>query len=36
MVDMSCFLICLAGFGFTCMFIGWTIGYADAKKKNKA
>ena len=33
MVDMVYFLICLAGACFAFMWIGWRMGYEDAKKK---
>ena len=35
MVDTVYFTICLSVVCFCCMFIGWIIGYADAKKKYK-
>lgn len=33
MIDTVCFMICLAVVIFCCMFVGWLVGYAEAKKK---
>ena len=33
MVDIVYFMICFGVVCFCCMWIGWVIGYADAKKK---
>ena len=35
MVNTVYFMICLALVCFLFMFIGWMVGYADAKKKYK-
>lgn len=35
MVDMVYFLICLAGYSFALLFIGWMIGNKDGKKEAK-
>lgn len=35
MVDMVYFLICLAGYSFALVFLGWQIGHKDGKKESK-
>jgi len=35
MVDMFCFVVAMVLMCFACMFVGWTIGYDDAKRKYK-
>ena len=33
MIDMIYFLVCLLGYTFFSMFIGWMVGYKDGKTK---
>lgn len=33
MVDMVYFLVLMAGYSFTLVFLGWTIGNKDGKKE---
>jgi len=35
MVDKFCYAICLLLLCFSCMFVGWLVGFADAKKRYK-
>ena len=36
MVDTVYFIVCFVMLCFSCMFMGWIIGYDDAKKKYKS
>ena len=36
MIDTVYFIVCFIMLCFSCMFMGWIIGYDDAKKKYKS